>query len=89
MGGKGMQRNSRVVWPGFSNRPLPRHIVKVGRNEPCPCGSKKKYKDCHESAGETFLGKLALEDEKRSLRELRRSLKERGVPWYKRLFYWS
>ena len=21
--------------------------VKVGRNEPCPCGSGKKYKRCH------------------------------------------
>jgi preprotein translocase subunit SecA len=21
--------------------------VKVGRNEPCPCGSGKKYKNCH------------------------------------------
>jgi len=24
----------------------PRHVVKVGRNEPCPCGSGKKYKKC-------------------------------------------
>ena len=24
----------------------PRHVVKVGRNEPCPCGSGKKYKNC-------------------------------------------
>ena len=22
-------------------------IQKVGRNEPCPCGSGKKYKHCH------------------------------------------
>ena len=21
--------------------------VKVGRNDPCPCGSGKKYKNCH------------------------------------------
>jgi hypothetical protein len=21
--------------------------VKVGRNDPCPCGSGKKYKQCH------------------------------------------
>jgi hypothetical protein len=21
--------------------------VKVGRNDPCPCGSGRKYKDCH------------------------------------------
>lgn len=24
----------------------PRHVVKVGRNEQCPCGSGKKYKKC-------------------------------------------
>jgi uncharacterized protein YecA (UPF0149 family) len=23
---------------------------KVGRNEPCPCGSGKKYKKCHGGA---------------------------------------
>ncbi len=26
---------------------LSRTVKKVGRNEPCPCGSGKKYKDCH------------------------------------------
>ena len=24
----------------------PRHVKKVGRNDPCPCGSGKKYKNC-------------------------------------------
>jgi len=24
-----------------------REEKKVGRNEPCPCGSGKKYKKCH------------------------------------------
>ncbi|MBF0356059.1 MAG: YchJ family protein [Alphaproteobacteria bacterium] len=24
----------------------PRHVEKVGRNDPCPCGSGKKYKKC-------------------------------------------
>ncbi|MBL4692142.1 MAG: SEC-C domain-containing protein, partial [Magnetovibrio sp.] len=24
----------------------PRRVQKVGRNEPCPCGSGKKYKKC-------------------------------------------
>ena len=23
-------------------------VPKVGRNEPCPCGSGKKYKNCHQ-----------------------------------------
>ncbi|MDF7671284.1 preprotein translocase subunit SecA [Orbaceae bacterium ESL0721] len=30
-----------------SNRSAPRARVKVGRNDPCPCGSGKKYKHCH------------------------------------------
>ena len=25
----------------------PRKVSKVGRNDPCPCGSGKKYKQCH------------------------------------------
>ncbi len=28
-------------------QPLVRHAQKVGRNEPCPCGSGKTYKHCH------------------------------------------
>ena len=28
-------------------RPYVRKEPKVGRNDPCPCGSGKKYKDCH------------------------------------------
>ena len=24
-----------------------RKVAKVGRNDPCPCGSGKKYKKCH------------------------------------------
>jgi len=28
----------------------PRHVEKVGRNDPCPCGSGKKYKKCHGAA---------------------------------------
>jgi preprotein translocase subunit SecA len=30
-----------------ANRPFKRSGRKVGRNEPCPCGSGKKYKQCH------------------------------------------
>jgi hypothetical protein len=82
-----MKRHSKVVWPGFSNAPAPRHIKKVGRNELCPCDSGKKYKDCHEKDGEVFLQKLAREESKVQLRELRERMKERGVPWYKRFFF--
>ena len=28
-------------------QPVERHMPKVGRNDPCPCGSGKKYKHCH------------------------------------------
>ncbi|MBI3872805.1 MAG: SEC-C domain-containing protein [candidate division Zixibacteria bacterium] len=28
-------------------QPLRRTEEKVGRNDPCPCGSGKKYKKCH------------------------------------------
>ena len=32
---------------GTSQAPFIRQEKKVGRNEPCPCGSGKKYKSCH------------------------------------------
>jgi tetratricopeptide (TPR) repeat protein len=31
---------------GDYQKPAPVKVVKVGRNEPCPCGSGKKYKKC-------------------------------------------
>ncbi len=36
--------------PKSGLQPYRREIPKVGRNEPCPCGSGKKYKDCHGSS---------------------------------------
>ncbi len=30
-----------------STEPVVRDGIKVGRNDPCPCGSGKKYKQCH------------------------------------------
>ena len=30
-----------------SRSAVPGGVPKVGRNEPCPCGSGKKYKQCH------------------------------------------
>jgi preprotein translocase subunit SecA len=29
------------------HKPFVRTAHKVGRNDPCPCGSGKKYKQCH------------------------------------------
>ena len=33
--------------PANSQQPIVRAQAKVGRNDPCPCGSGKKYKHCH------------------------------------------
>ncbi|WP_372831520.1 preprotein translocase subunit SecA [Pontibacterium sp.] len=40
------QREEKQVAEG-SEQPFTRDTPKVGRNEPCPCGSGKKYKQCH------------------------------------------
>ncbi len=36
--------------PGQNLHPVVRDEPKVGRNDPCPCGSGKKYKRCHGTA---------------------------------------
>lgn len=36
--------------PGQTLNPIVRDEPKVGRNEPCPCGSGKKWKRCHGAA---------------------------------------
>jgi preprotein translocase subunit SecA len=34
--------------PAKAGKPQPIHVgEKIGRNDPCPCGSGKKYKQCH------------------------------------------
>lgn len=60
-----------------------RKLIRVGRNEPCPCGSGKKFKLCHEAEGEAFLQKLTAKLEKERILQ---EQKETGKPWYKRLF---
>jgi peptide deformylase len=39
---------------GFKNQPI-RINKKIGRNEPCPCGSGKKYKKCCESLNPPYI----------------------------------
>ncbi|NGZ61041.1 MAG: YecA family protein, partial [Nitrospira sp. LK265] len=39
------QRQSSIPRP--VSRTVRRETAKVGRNDPCPCGSGKKYKHCH------------------------------------------
>ena len=41
-------RNDLVTNGGEAKSKMPVHVEKqVGRNDPCPCGSGKKYKNCH------------------------------------------
>jgi len=47
--GQGQQgKSGRAAQPaqGKPVKPEPVSVDKVGRNEPCPCGSGKKYKKC-------------------------------------------
>lgn len=38
----------RVWWLDHAPRPATRHVpVQPGRNDPCPCGSGRKFKKCH------------------------------------------
>jgi uncharacterized protein len=42
----------RLFWVDFAPKPETRRVEPTpGRNDPCPCGSGKKYKKCHGSAG--------------------------------------
>jgi len=45
--GAGVARLPGRQAPAESHTPVVRGERKVGRNEPCPCGSGKKYKHCH------------------------------------------
>jgi preprotein translocase subunit SecA len=44
-GGNVMELEPRAPAPAAT--PFVRAVPKVGRNEPCPCGSGRKYKHCH------------------------------------------
>ena len=45
----GAQENPKAagVAGESAEQPFVREGKKVGRNEPCPCGSGKKFKQCH------------------------------------------
>ena len=42
--------NSQRLPRWATRKPLPAAVIKAGRNDPCPCGSGKKYKKCHGKA---------------------------------------
>ncbi|MBI3322639.1 MAG: SEC-C domain-containing protein, partial [Candidatus Omnitrophica bacterium] len=41
------RRRGQLNVGGEPAQPIKRDAPKVGRNDPCPCGSNKKYKKCH------------------------------------------
>jgi preprotein translocase subunit SecA len=45
--GKRQPQKARTSGDGAKTEPIKRDKPKVGRNDPCPCGSGKKYKKCH------------------------------------------
>jgi preprotein translocase subunit SecA len=44
---RGPKGKARTSGEGAVTAPVKRERPKVGRNDPCPCGSGKKYKKCH------------------------------------------
>jgi hypothetical protein len=44
--GRAQPRASRNTLPGLFGDTFERDVPKVGRNDPCPCGSGRKYKKC-------------------------------------------
>ncbi|MEN8107094.1 MAG: preprotein translocase subunit SecA [Pseudomonadota bacterium] len=47
----GDQQGGQAAGEGQRQSPVTRQGRKVGRNEPCPCGSGKKFKHCHGKLG--------------------------------------
>jgi preprotein translocase subunit SecA len=45
------QMTTNAGGEGKKPEPIRRHGERVGRNDPCPCGSGKKYKNCHMRQG--------------------------------------
>lgn len=43
-----MCHDIREIWQKALEKPAPIKVTKVGRNDPCPCGSGKKHKKCCE-----------------------------------------
>jgi len=50
---KGMAMMAQDIMPIRNKYTYKRDKKKIGRNEPCPCGSGKKYKKCCALANES------------------------------------
>ncbi len=66
---------ARAVARSSGWRPTRRAVPRIGRNEPCPCGSGKKYKRCCQTRDEQRLGDSS-DIEGVTESELRRNLEE-------------
>ncbi len=42
-----LMHNQKPVFGESESEAEPEPVPRVGRNEPCPCGSGRKYKKCH------------------------------------------
>ncbi|MCC6781017.1 MAG: DUF1186 domain-containing protein [Hyphomicrobiales bacterium] len=40
------ETGARSIWPSFTSGPAINQYKQIGRNDPCPCGSGKKFKKC-------------------------------------------
>lgn len=82
-----MAQHQRNISPKLPTRKAvvaaPRQVAQVGRNEPCPCGSGKKFKQCHAKSGEEYLARLA--QERRIEEEAERTGKRPS--WFQRLLF--
>ncbi|MGH9328756.1 MAG: preprotein translocase subunit SecA [Terriglobia bacterium] len=60
------QAQMQMVGAGAVERPkqVIRRTEKIGRNDPCPCGSGKKYKKCHGAVGSAAAVPAAVESDK-------------------------
>ncbi|HHJ10135.1 MAG TPA: preprotein translocase subunit SecA [Bacteroidetes bacterium] len=57
---------------GQPSRPQPVRVgKKIGRNDPCPCGSGKKYKNCHGRPGAPPLSPEQLQDYSQSQQKVK------------------
>ncbi len=64
---------------GETRRPVKAVDKKVGRNDPCPCGSGKKYKHCHGRADRALAQKMTPQpvDATKAIQQKRRKKKRR------------
>ena len=46
------------LWKKLIHRHPPKSALKLGRNEPCWCGSGRKYKKCHYESDRRFFDRF-------------------------------